>query len=123
MKFNETLAIELLCIIENIPSDVLLNDVEKIHSDILNNIMLPKPKDNLSTEKLFEWGSDVLVHLYILSNSGLIHPPMDLQTLRNLKEIFYTGNEGYLFKQLPLTQYTLTVQGYDYLERKRSIKR
>jgi len=115
MKLDKKLTIALLETIVNFPVGFLMEPLDRIPpcefvesfpQEICNDLM----------------HGVLLAHIYILSNSGMIYPQFTLETLQELTQ--YHSNikcdsTDFWHHVLPkcLAHYTLTVQGYDYLEK------
>ena len=109
MGFNKEVAIELLKLIDDLSSPVLLRPSNKVESYKLPNL-IPKSLEDQPLET-------ILKQLYTLSASGFIHPPISLdQACALLEENAPTSD--FLFLVLPeiVRGRTLTVQGYEYLQ-------
>ena len=120
MKFDQSLAVNLLKTIDNFPMDTLLqSEVTEFTSSQLQ-AMIPSQFDETPPDTL-------LWHLYTLSISGLIYPPMSIKFIRDLRTAYSTSdtsvrkdNPGYhfLIDALPgiAAEHALTLQGYEYLK-------
>lgn len=112
MKFHQELAIALLKMIEAVPPEVFLQSPDQFP---LEQIIAPL-REGLATSTD---PATALLHLHVLSHSGLIFPQSNLVDLHDLAAKIDRKNlPVFWFQTLPqhLRHYLLTMQGYEYLE-------
>ena len=118
MKFDKKLAVEILEMISKFPVGFLLCESPDHVPDEEFIELIPCEMYQASNF------SRMLAHIYILSHSGLIFPQMELKTLQELDDLRVRNMDNddaiHTFRNYTvpgyLMHYTLTVQGYDYLE-------
>lgn len=118
MKFNKKIAVALLEGIVKFPVGFLI----EMQDDIPPNEFVDLFSEELCENHVF---SNTLAHLYIMSNSGLIYPQFTLETFRELVQYQVDRRDqrwaqsDFWHHELPkrLSHHTLTVQGYEYLEK------
>jgi hypothetical protein len=111
MEYHKEIAVNILKIIVRFPTDVILRPETFKRQGSLTHF-IPEQLHNQYTAE------DILTHLYIVSRSGLIFPQIKIEELREFVKDNIIDNANFWDEVLPkyLANYTLTVQGYEYLE-------
>ena len=112
MKFNKETAIAVLKIMDRMPPKALLQPSAAVFGEWLDDSQIEQFAKTTNPEQ-------VLIHLYIMSHSGLVFPPLNLKDIHDaMLQNDPNPVAGFWYKSLPkcLSQHLPTVQGYEYLE-------
>ena len=109
MKFDQSLAVKLLKIIDRFPTETFLRPPDSFTKSQLQEI-IPEQLDKLPLET-------ILWHLHTLCISDLIQPSIPLDDIR-LWAKQYKASDDFLFGEISeiLKAQVLTVKGYEYLQ-------